>query len=442
MSSGYPRGRRLLVSLFSLLLLCNGALAEDNPCTLHDNGKYYDLNPLKASKDYEIKTFSGKMLSLNVCQNVKTDMFGLKDDIQASDVGGFIRRGHGDFSLGKFNTTLSVLESRPRIVMSNGSRCKSKAGEQPGDIRASTLIEFVCDSSIFGPGTPRLVAELPPGDEETPCAFVIEWKSHYACPTSEGGGVWGFFGTLAVIFLVLLMAYTVLGTLYNRFVLDLRGYDQIPQFSIESMRYHGKEAYEWTRDMIGIIILNAGSRSGGAGDGYSGLSSGNAPNPVSHQAQVSGMTANSVEEGLGSAGFIRPQANRNRSAAFQRLETNPISHQSQVAQSLSFPASTAQTPQQSRPPPPQMADAPAPRRPGSDSRNSTKEEREFMLGDDDEDAEELGDIKTPLAQAEKSAEASNAPLISLATSTSAPASESSAAAARGRDLGDGETTLL
>ncbi len=35
------------------------------------------------------------------------------------------------------------------------------------------------------------------------------------------------------------MAYTVLGVLYNRFVLQLRGFDQIPQFSVESMNYHG-----------------------------------------------------------------------------------------------------------------------------------------------------------------------------------------------------------
>lgn len=46
------------------------------------------------------------------------------------------------------------------------------------DVRASALVEFVCDMSIFGPGTPRLLAQLPPGDDEAGCAYVIEWKTH------------------------------------------------------------------------------------------------------------------------------------------------------------------------------------------------------------------------------------------------------------------------
>jgi hypothetical protein len=49
---------------------------------------------------------------LNVCQNVKTEMFGLKDDtIRESDVGGFIRRAHGDFVFGSalaFSEILTV----------------------------------------------------------------------------------------------------------------------------------------------------------------------------------------------------------------------------------------------------------------------------------------------------------------------------------------------
>lgn len=51
-------------------------------------------------KDYEIKTPSGQKISLNVCQSVRTELFGLKDDIQAGDVGAFVRRAHGDFAFG------------------------------------------------------------------------------------------------------------------------------------------------------------------------------------------------------------------------------------------------------------------------------------------------------------------------------------------------------
>ena len=53
------------------------------------------------SKDYEVKTTTNQSIWLNVCQNVRTELFGTKDDsIDDGDVGGFIRRGHGDFVIG------------------------------------------------------------------------------------------------------------------------------------------------------------------------------------------------------------------------------------------------------------------------------------------------------------------------------------------------------
>lgn len=48
------------------------------------------------SKDYELKSFGGLLLVLNVCGGVHRDLFGNQDDNPA----GFIRRGHGDFSIG------------------------------------------------------------------------------------------------------------------------------------------------------------------------------------------------------------------------------------------------------------------------------------------------------------------------------------------------------
>lgn len=56
---------------------------------------------IMSSKDYEIKIQDDEVISFNVCQNVKTDLYGLKDDsINAGDVQAFIRRGHGDFVIG------------------------------------------------------------------------------------------------------------------------------------------------------------------------------------------------------------------------------------------------------------------------------------------------------------------------------------------------------
>ncbi|KAF8902188.1 mannose-6-phosphate receptor binding domain-containing protein [Gymnopilus junonius] len=395
----FPEG--LCSCLFFLFFLFSGAFGQENPCTTHDDGKYYDLNPLKSNKDYELKTSTGQKICLNICQNVRSETFGLKDDIAAGDVAGFVRRPHGDFAFGKLNTTLTVIDARPRLVMSNGSRCKAKSDGQPGDARGSSIVEFVCDASA-GTGVPRLVAELPPGDDEIACAYVFEWRTKSACPTSEGGGISGFFAVLGIIFLALLMTYTVLGTLYNRYVLQLRGYDQIPQFSIESMKYHGREALDWIKDIM--AMYNIGGSIGGSNSGYKGP----ATNPISHQSQVSGFNAgDDLEEGgsissVPSGGFIRPQAKRTAPNPFQRADINPVSHQSQVnaqTQSLSF----AQSPTPTRSSFSPSLDSQSRSIPQSarkfiqvpQAREPTKEEREFMLGEEESDAEELGEVSMP-----------------------------------------------
>lgn len=75
------------------------------------------------------------------------------------------------------NTSLTIHDSHPRLTFTNGSQCKSKSGTT-GDATASTAVEFICDTSVFGAGQPRLVAQLPPDDEEAACAYVLEWRTH------------------------------------------------------------------------------------------------------------------------------------------------------------------------------------------------------------------------------------------------------------------------
>lgn len=181
------------------------------------------------------------------------------------------------------------------------------------------------------------------------------------------------------------MTYTVFGTLYNRYVLQLRGIDQIPQFSIESMRYHGSEALDWIRDII--AGLDIGGRTNG-GTPYGGFPSGGprTPNPVSHHSQTSEPPGDPEETG--------GLSNSNKASPFQRMEINPVSHQSQViAQSLSFSTAASPPPSQFRyhthDLPPQNHRSPI------DKQRSTKETRDFMLGGDD-DAEELADVSTHL----------------------------------------------
>ncbi|RDB15728.1 hypothetical protein Hypma_003964 [Hypsizygus marmoreus] len=410
-----------------LVLGALGCLAVDEkPCALHNDGKYYDLSPLKASKDYEFQTPGGHLFVINVCKRPVRETFGLKDANNA-EIGGFVRRDHGDFSIGALNTTLSVEESRPRITLTDGSLCKSKSGEN--HIRASTVVEFVCDTSVFGSGSPRLVAQLPPGNDDDACAFFIEWRTHVACPTNEPGGAWGFFAFLIALIISLALLYLVLGTLYNRFVLRLRGVDQIPQFSVEAMKYHVNEAVDWIKDVASG--LSAG-RGGGysrmpagapafpseAGGGFTLGGSGSAGmNPVSHQTQVASATAGGNNE------FVRPQAARTGSGTGR---INPVSHQAQQTPTLS--TSSVSPP----PPPPAKKEK---LRPKPFDLESTMQEREFMLGDDDdeEEGQDLGASKptapVPPPTAPQASEAGPGPGVS-------------AAAFRGRDMGPEGVTRL
>jgi cation-dependent mannose-6-phosphate receptor len=137
------------------------------------------------------------------------------------------------------NTTLSFPASlspgravHPHLTLASGSKCRDSDGHEIDNLRGSTEIEFICDPSVavgaasaVGAGSdlgvnvraggPRLVAQLPPGDDEAGCAWVFEWRTAVcaylffaimiliysrgkaACPTSEGvtfgGVIWFLF---------------------------------------------------------------------------------------------------------------------------------------------------------------------------------------------------------------------------------------------------------
>ncbi|KAF8640555.1 hypothetical protein AX17_000217 [Amanita inopinata Kibby_2008] len=372
---------RLFALFFLILSACfQSSFAEDEPCTVSGGGKYYDLNPLRNSNDYELKTSGGQLLVLNVCGGVHRDLFGFKD---AQDPAGFIRRGHGDFSIGKINKNVTIVGTGPRLTLAEGSYCRTNSDEVIEQMRASTIIDFICDMSVFGTGKPRLVAQLPTDSENAVCAFYFEWKTHYACPTGRGGAAWGFFTSLAILILTVLMVYTILGTLYNRYVLQLRGFDQIPQFSIESMKYHAHEAADWFRDNMSSLYENS-QRMGGSESGLPFRGAGgsaNTPNPFSHFTQTSDEN-----------GFVRRQANRTESS--RRPDINPISHQSQAH--LSNPVGGVPSQLQSPRSPPQKD---AHKFDKDINNSSTPEERRFMLEEEEEDlGQEMGDISSASSQ--------------------------------------------
>jgi len=158
---------------------------------------------------------------------------------------------------------------------------------------AYTRIEFVCDTSIFGSGKPRLVAQFPEEDDDA-CGFFLEWRSHFACPTSDRTGPFGLIILLLVIILIFLMLYLVCGTLYNRFVLNLSGFDQIPQFSWASLTYHVSEAAGNIREYMGTF--------------YRSQRPSREPNPYSHQTMHGSVIPDGIRSGEGT-----PKATTNQS---------------------------------------------------------------------------------------------------------------------------------
>ena len=114
-------------------------------------------------------------------------------------------------------------------------------------------------------------------------------RVQFACPTNPPSS-FSFFRFLFYTLLSVTIIYLICGTLYNRYVLELHGFEQIPKFSVEAVRWHLKEGLSWAR-------------------GYESWQSGAGLNPVSHHV---------VEEGGAGGGFVRPERGRGMNAGSGR----------------------------------------------------------------------------------------------------------------------------
>ena len=218
------------------------------------------------------------------------------------------------------------------------------------------------------------------------------------------------------------LLYVAAGTLYNRYILQLRGVDQIPQFSLESMKYHASEAIDLFKDLAGRMRSGGAYNRTSSGSYHARLPSHRTPssagiNPVSHQTQVPSATSES-----GGGGFVRPQPRGPSTAG----KINPVSHQAQTT-TLSAPPLPSTVNRTDQPPPPPKKDRP---RPIPMNLESTAEEREFMLGDDEDE----GDYPSgPILQSAAPLQATNvAPLVEVAAGST---QTSDAVVERGRDMG-------
>jgi len=186
------------------------------------------LNPLRSKTDYEVTTDIGDLnITLNVCGGVVSETWKLDE---AEKAAGFYRGPHSDVSIGQINTTLRIAYGHPVLTLINGSPCGKAAGSNGSGTKLSSVIQFTCDPNVFSRGNPHLLAQMPPGDQ-SPCAFFFEWRTHVACPTAMPGGNGGPILVFAVIFFIAFFAYVVAATFYNRLVLGLRGWEQVPKFT-------------------------------------------------------------------------------------------------------------------------------------------------------------------------------------------------------------------
>ena len=108
---------------FAVYVLCAvvpSVFGDDKPCTVHGKNKFFDLTALKSrcvrvrstviavtdcgtasSKDYHVTGTDDDLFPINMCQGVRTETYGIKDNtIKDEEVAAFIRRDHGDFVIG------------------------------------------------------------------------------------------------------------------------------------------------------------------------------------------------------------------------------------------------------------------------------------------------------------------------------------------------------
>ena len=64
-----------------------------------------------SSKDYKFKSEGDREFTLNVCQGVKSELWNPTEVDKQKDIGGFVRAGHGDFSIG-YVQVLALLDMR------------------------------------------------------------------------------------------------------------------------------------------------------------------------------------------------------------------------------------------------------------------------------------------------------------------------------------------
>ncbi|KAI5781654.1 mannose-6-phosphate receptor binding domain-containing protein [Peziza echinospora] len=178
------------------------------------------------------------------------------------------------YSLGTPSTHLLLRGRKLILELTNGSRCptpststsSSSSSTPPTPLYKSTLLTFLCDPGPLDPSLPPTISFI---GSLADCLYVFEVRTPHACPTyhDDSAAVLGPFAIFVVVLAVFAVVYCVGGCVYQRTVLNARGWRQVP---------HGNVWRGWGRRVAGVVGWVVRRRRGGGGGGgrYSGLNSG------------------------------------------------------------------------------------------------------------------------------------------------------------------------
>ncbi|KAI9142258.1 mannose-6-phosphate receptor binding domain-containing protein [Paraphysoderma sedebokerense] len=217
------KSKSLYLNFLCLLVLSTfRPSVATEPCTLQVDNQLYDLRKLiKNGGEYLVDKESVKQVDgsehefyLNVCAKV-----GSTDGLQDKDHTGAFKKlaTSGKNSLGRFNSTINKSGDFIALTYKDGDKCPDSSINLP--MQSSIL--FQCDASVKDAGTPKMISSF------GTCVYTFHWRTSYACPSNVSSGSSGWTTFWTIVFVVF-ACYLVGGILYNRFIKNERGWDQIP----------------------------------------------------------------------------------------------------------------------------------------------------------------------------------------------------------------------
>jgi len=194
-------------------------------CTIRNNNteQFYDLSHLarvvgKDELDWNVRGYdSGKNFSINICAPLLLRPEHVYDDEPFVNVSGaaYINRKTGEaVSIGRASGKLMFRGRRLVLEYKDGAHCTST-------LRKTTTLSFHCDRDVL----PRAVVNYVSSPND--CDYFFEVRTSYACPTVQQQAL-GPFTIFGIILLVAAAVYCIGGCMYQRNVMQARGFRQVP----------------------------------------------------------------------------------------------------------------------------------------------------------------------------------------------------------------------